>query len=350
MLERFNRRLQQAWYEGERWLLLLWPLSRLFAFVGSCRRGYYRGGKVSQLGLSAPVIVVGNITVGGTGKSPLTIWLVERLQQAGYKPGVVSRGYGGRAPYYPYLVDQHSTTLEAGDEPWMIQRRTGVPCMVDPNRKRAAEQLLKQQGCDVIVSDDGLQHYRLPRLLEIAVIDGRRKLGNGLCLPAGPLREPAQRLASVDFVVINDGSDQTCFDQSVHHMMLKAVAIYPVADVLRKEKQAVPMVTGESVHAVAGIGNPERFFATLRGLSYQVQAHPFADHHRFTASDLNFDDDKPIIMTEKDAVKCCGLTNVKAYYLHVAAELDEALWPAIQQQLQKAGFPPPTQKKDHFND
>lgn len=336
MLTRLGKVIEQAWYQGHPLLYLLWPLSCLFTFMSACRRRYYHAGKTRQQSLPGPVMVVGNITLGGTGKSPLVIWLVERLKQAGYHPGVVSRGYGGRAPYYPYLVDQRSTVAQSGDESWMIQRRTGVPCMVDPDRARAAEQLFKQQGCDVIVSDDGLQHYRLPRLIEIAVIDADRKLGNGLCLPAGPLREPPRRLASVDYVVINGGPGE----KGAYAMRLEPSALYRVADVLNDKKKAVPMLRGEHVHAVAGIGNPERFFDTLGSLGYQLQIHPFADHHDFSESDLNFGDDKSIIMTEKDAVKCYGLAKVNAYYLCVEAQLDETLWPAIQLQLQQAGFPP----------
>lgn len=336
MLTRLGKALERAWYRGHALLYLLWPLSCLFVLISDCRRRYYRAGKPRQQDLPGPVLVVGNITLGGTGKSPLVIWLVERLKQAGYHPGVVSRGYGGRAPYYPYLVDQQSTVAQSGDEAWMIQRRTAVPCMVDPDRKRAAEQLFKQHACDVIVSDDGLQHYRLPRLLEIAVIDGRRKLGNGLCLPAGPLREPPRRLASVDYVVLNGG----VAEKGTYAMRLAPSALYRVADVLNSKKKAVPMLNGEHVHAVAGIGNPERFFDTLGRLGFQIKAHPFADHHDFSASDLSFGDDKSIIMTEKDAVKCHEWAGENVYYLEVDARLDEALWSAIQQQLQQAGFSP----------
>ncbi len=329
MRAKLSKAIQDAWYQGHPLLWFLLPLSFLFAFLSDYRRRLYVSGKKVVLDLPGPVIVVGNITVGGTGKSPLVIWLVEKLKMAGYHPGVVSRGYGGRAPCYPFFVDHQSTALESGDEPWMIQRRTGVPCMVDPDRARAAEALFRYHGCDVIVSDDGLQHYRLPRAIEIVVIDGQRGLGNGFCLPAGPLREPAKRLHSVDYVVVNGGATQ----EGAYSMQLQSRALYRLDDLNNTEKQAEPMVHGESVHAVAGIGNPQRFFDTLRALGYQIQPHPFADHHAFSATDLCFNDEKKIIMTEKDAVKCFTLNKTKAYYLSVEAQVDEALWLGIEHQL-----------------
>lgn len=321
--------IQDAWYRGHPLLYLLLPFSWLFSLLSDYRRRLYVSGKEPVLNLPGPVIVVGNITVGGTGKSPLVIWLVEKLKLAGYHPGVVSRGYGGHAPYYPFLVDHQSTAVETGDEPWMIQRRTGVPCMVDPDRARAAEELFRSHACDVIVSDDGLQHYRLPRAIEIVVIDGQRGLGNGLCLPAGPLREPAKRLQSVDYVVVNGGVPH----EGAYSMQLQSSALYRLGDLTHSEKQTEPIVSGESVHAVAGLGNPQRFFDTLRALGYQVMSHPFADHHAFSASDLCFNDNKKIIMTEKDAVKCFMSDQVNAYYLEVEAHVEEALWLAIEQQL-----------------
>lgn len=330
MRARLSKAIQAAWYQGHPLLWLLLPLSFLFAFLSDCRRRFYVRSKKAVSDFPGPVIVVGNITVGGTGKSPLVIWLVEKLKMAGYHPGVVSRGYGGHAPRYPFFVGHQSSVLESGDEPWMIRHRTGVPCMVDPDRARAAEALFRYHGCDVVVSDDGLQHYRLPRVIEIVVIDGQRGLGNGLCLPAGPLREPVKRLNSVDYVVVNGRAAQ---QEGEYSMQLQPRALYRLDDLNNIEKQAEPMVQGEFVHAVAGIGNPQRFFDTLRALGYQVQSHAFADHHAFSAPDLCFNDEKKIIMTEKDAVKCFTLNKANAYYLSVEAQIDEALWQNIEHRL-----------------
>jgi tetraacyldisaccharide 4'-kinase len=329
MLAALSRRIQQGWYDGHFLLWLLLPVSLLFQGLVSIRRQAYLNGRKTVVASPCPVIVVGNINVGGSGKSPLVIWLAEKLKSEGYRPGIVSRGYGGKAPFYPFLVDARSEPAQVGDEPWMIQRRTGLPCVVDPDRPRGIRYLYESQACDVVISDDGLQHYAMARDIEIVVLDGQRKLGNGLCLPAGPLREPASRLDSVDFVVVN-GGEKT---DKHHTMQLEASGLFALKDFVCVNKQGERLRGNEDVHAVAGIGNPQRFFDTLTALGYRVDPHPFPDHYPFSSRDLDFGDGNKIILTEKDAVKCLGFHNKNIYYLRVDARLDVLFWPALQGKL-----------------
>jgi tetraacyldisaccharide 4'-kinase len=268
-------------------------------------------------------VVVGNINVGGTGKTPLVAWLTEQLVAQGHKPGIVSRGYGGTSNSYPLLVNAQSDPREAGDEAVLLARKTGCPVVVDPDRSAAAQYLLSEEDCNVIVSDDGLQHYALGRDAEIAVIDGERGLGNGLCLPAGPLREPPARLQEVDVVVVN-GDHQ--LELGVPHMNMRVMvnSIEPLS-----ENGALDAPNSQTVHGVAGIGNPDRFFATLREMGFEVIEHRFDDHHRFELTDLDFGDSLPVIMTEKDAVKCRQLLieqiHGNFWYLDITVQPDERL-------------------------
>lgn len=309
--------LVKAWYTDASWLSLLSPLGYLYERVGRWRRSRIER---HQWHAPVPVIVVGNINIGGTGKSPLVLWLVERLVAKGFQPGVVSRGYGGSAIEYPLEVTPDTDPAESGDEPLMIARRSMVPVVVDPNRVAAVGYLLEHHGCDVVVSDDGLQHYRLYRDVEIAVVDGKRGLGNGRCLPAGPLRESAERLDEVDFVVSNGPSD---VGGHTFEMSIKATN---VINLHTDEKIAVDQQVFTQVHAVAGISNPQRFFDDLRNLGYEIVEHAFADHHNFQIADLDFGDDLPILMTEKDAAKCRALGNISAtcWFLEVTANLPES--------------------------
>jgi tetraacyldisaccharide 4'-kinase len=258
------------------------------------------------------VVVVGNISVGGTGKSPLVIWLVNRFREQGYNPGVISRGYGGQAPHYPFSVTETSLSQESGDEPLMIANRCGCPVVVDADRVRAASYLLDTYDCDLIISDDGLQHYALGRDIEIVVIDGVRGLGNRHCLPVGPLREPETRLDEVDLIVVNGDDQCSMVKRGGHSMHLEPGPVHAL------NGKPVTLNRGR-VNAVAGIGNPERFFRTLEQLGFEVLRHPFADHHRFKAGDFAFDNGYPVIMTEKDAVKCQGLVADRLHYLPVSA-------------------------------
>lgn len=307
-------RLQQAWYEGHAGLAALWPLEKLYRRVVQNKRRKFLAGELDSYRAPVPVIVVGNITVGGTGKTPLILWLVEYCQARGLRVGVVSRGYGGKAPEYPWRVRASDDPAQVGDEPSLLVRRTGVSLVVDPRRAQAVRLLLEQEALDLVLCDDGLQHYGLQRDLELVLIDAARGLGNGRCLPAGPLREPAERLQSVDAVLLNGGAEDS---EQGYAMQLRPAALVHVASGESKPLGHFP--AGQPVHAVAGIGNPQRFFRTLRELGWQPQEHPFADHARFVAEDLQFGDDLPVLMTEKDAVKCRSFAPEHAWYLQVEA-------------------------------
>ena len=306
--------LEKAWYSGSRWPLLLYPLEKLFITVSDSRR---KKQQLQQWYSPVPLIVVGNINVGGTGKSPLVIALIHWLRDRGYRPGVVSRGYTAKPPAYPFSVKSESAANEVGDEPLMIVQRTGVSMVIDPDRVSACKHLLEVHECDVIISDDGLQHYQMGRDIEIVVIDAQRGLGNGHCLPVGPLREIPDRLKQVDMVVVN-GVGGFYYDNAIS-MQLVVTSLVGVKDHHRYD---MAMLTETAVHAVAGIGNPDRFYDTLRQAGLEVIEHSFADHHLFQASDITFDDELPVIMTEKDAVKCARLqTKAATYYLQVDALL-----------------------------
>jgi tetraacyldisaccharide 4'-kinase len=316
--------LDRFWY-GDRPPAVLRPLARLYGKVSA---DVAERRKAAAVQLPVPVIVVGNITVGGTGKTPFVLWLVERLIARGWRPGVISRGYGGCAPEYPLRVSPTTDPAWAGDEPALIARRTGLPVAVAPDRVAAARLLIDSGEIDILVTDDGLQHYRLGRDIEICVVDGSRGLGNGALLPAGPLREPPARLREVDLVVVNGGGWRP---EGV-----------PALDMQLETVEARPLVTGEPrplssfagarVNAVAGIGNPERFFASLRAAGIQVVPHPFPDHHNYTDIDLAFDEKLPLLMTEKDAVKCAGLAQPHHWYVPAQA-LITAEGAALVQQL-----------------
>jgi tetraacyldisaccharide 4'-kinase len=258
--------------------------------------------------------VVGNITVGGTGKTPLVAWLANHLREEGFRPGIVSRGYRGRADTWPQQVRPDSDPVMVGDEAVMLAGQCRCPLAAAPDRVAAAGALLEHSDCSVILSDDGLQHYALQRDLEIAVIDGVRRLGSGFLLPAGPLREPAGRLREVDMVVVN-GLGKT----GEYPMRMRAKQ----AVNLRNPEQCRDLESfrGRSVHAVAGIGNPERFFRTLRQAGMRVEAHAFPDHYQFKRSDMDFGDTRPVLMTEKDAVKCRVFAAANDWYVPVRIEM-----------------------------
>ncbi len=304
--------LESLWYGSNPLSLVLLPLSGLFRLVAGARRFAYKRGLLRSYKLPVPVIVVGNITVGGTGKTPLVIWLVEALREAGYHPGVVSRGYGGNAQAWPQSVGADSDPAVVGDEPVLIAQRAGCPVAVAPRRVAAAQRLIEVHHCDVIVSDDGLQHYALRRNVEIAVIDGQRRLGNGHSLPAGPLRESAARLRKVDLIVINGESKA---DEC--EMRLEGETARSLCDAAHSRD--LTAWRGGVVHGVAGIGNPGRFFDHLRGNGLQVEEHPFADHHRYQPAELDFPDEREVIMTEKDAVKYRGFAGARHWYVPVTA-------------------------------
>ena len=315
-------RLTDTWYRSTlSWNILLWPLEWLFCHLATRRRA--RQIK-RQWQAPCPVIIVGNISIGGTGKSPLTIALIESLQQQGYQVGVVSRGYGAKRKQFPYQVRATDNSTQSPDEPLMIVRRTGVNLVIDPNRVRACQYLLANNECDLIISDDGLQHYALGRDIEIVVIDGSRGLGNGHCLPVGPLREAPQRLQQVDFVMVN-GERQLKYPHQTN-MQIEAVSWHRVSDDQQIDlKDFSGIIQGAEVHAIAGIGNPQRFYSTLAALGIVALKHSFADHHQYTASDfeqISKTAGAIFCMTEKDAVKCKNIAPGNSYYLKIAATLD----------------------------
>lgn len=307
--------LQRAWYGGALWywplLCLLWPLSLLFIVLAAVRRWHLQR---LQGRLPVPVIVVGNISVGGTGKTPLLCALSTMLVQRGLRVGIVSRGYGGSYSGEPRLVLADDSAAVVGDEPLLLALRTACPVMVGRDRFATVQQLVAGHAVDIVLSDDGLQHYALPRTLEIAVLDGSRGVGNGFCLPAGPLREPVSRLAEVDAVVVNGDSGRLFrADQLV-------VRLLPQDWLDVRTGKILPLLhlpPGSRVHAVAGIGNPQRFFCTLRELGFDVTEHPLPDHHAFSVADLQFADQLPVVMTEKDAVKCADFAPENCYALRV---------------------------------
>jgi tetraacyldisaccharide 4'-kinase len=309
--------LVAAWYRGAWWLWLLRPVEYLFRSLAALRRWLYACGMLSVYRAPVPVVIVGNITVGGTGKTPVVIALVEALQARGIAVGVVSRGYGASRVTGSHLVNEHSAARDCGDEALLIHRRTGCPCAISPSRPQAVQALLAAAPVQLVLSDDGLQHYALGRDMEIAVLDAARGTGNGFCLPAGPLREPLSRLRRVDRV-LHRGSDDS--DSGFRY---RAVALVNVAS--GEQRPAAPGKQGERVHAVAGIGQPDQFFATLEKLGFQVQPHAFGDHHDFSALDFSALAGKPIIMTEKDAVKCRTLAGANAWYLKIEAQLPPPL-------------------------
>jgi tetraacyldisaccharide 4'-kinase len=293
--------------------VLLAPFGWLMHAIATLRRRLYLHGVLRSQKLPVPVIVVGNIFVGGTGKTPLVAWLCAQLQAMGHSPGIVLRGYGGRSPDWPQRVYPESDPVMLGDEAVLLAQQTGVPVAAGPVRTEAAK-LLVGAGCDVIISDDGLQHYALARDIEIAVIDAARGLGNGRCLPAGPLREPPGRLKAVDLVIANGkGSPLT-----PHRFELVAQPLQPLA-----HTSAAPPTDGP-VHAIAGIGNPQRFFDELRRQGFQPIEHAFPDHHRFQPGELKFADELPILMTSKDAVKAAAFADGNYWMLPVRAEPDPA--------------------------
>ncbi len=315
MRYRLARWLESVWYGRgpARWLL--WPLAMLYRCLSNRRRARHLRGARPVFTCAVPVIVVGNITAGGTGKTPLTVWLVRVLAEQGLRCGIVSRGYGGRSPVWPMDVLPDSSAELAGDEPVLLARRTGVPVVVAPDRVAAARRLVARHAVDVVIADDGLQHYRLGRDFEIAVVDGIRGLGNGLCLPAGPLRESPDRLRHVQALVVNGGSR----DVIPRHIVVPTYQVRMVASRVRELAgdglRELAAFRGMRVHAVAGIGRPQSFFELLRSSGIDVTEHAFADHARFAPSDLEFGDDAPILMTEKDAVKCAAFARPGMWYV-----------------------------------
>lgn len=309
------KKIQQSWYNKSGLTIILQPLSWLFCLIVQIRRLLYRLKILRTTQLDIPVIVVGNLTVGGTGKTPMVIELANLLKDHGYRPAVISRGYGGKARTWPQQVRYDGDPTMVGDEAILIARRTRCPMAVGPNRVASAQALLKYTDCNVIISDDGLQHYALGRDIEIAVIDGIRRYGNEKCLPAGPLREPIARIEHVNFKITNGVAGPDEFAMT-----------YKAEKLRRADDPAVTLdlssLQNQTVHAIAGIGNPQRFFDQLKQSGLDIIEHAFPDHYPFSRSDLDFGEIQPIVITEKDAVKCQRFYLHNVWYQPIKAILD----------------------------
>jgi len=310
----------------------MWPLSLLYRFVIPIRRQYLNL-LHKDIRYRCPVVVVGNLNIGGTGKTPLVMGLASELFQRGFNPGIVSRGYGGRSKRYPLSVTSDTSHEHCGDEPLLIARSTSCPVVVDPDRSEAVKYLLKNFNCDVVLSDDGLQHYGMPRDIEIVVIDGVRGFGNRCCLPTGPLREPETRLAEVDFVVTNVTQGDV-FETSFKKLDKFSLAPKSFRNLSTGETKKIGELSNiKKVHAVAAIGAPERFEATLTSLGFEVVLHAFEDHRVLGPKELSFEDDLEIIVTSKDAIKLQPMKNRKIWVLDVVTEIKTDLVDRLEAKL-----------------
>lgn len=328
--------VQKVWYGSSIISRVLAPVSMLYAAVIFVRRQLYAKGIFRICEMAVPVIVVGNITVGGTGKTPVTLWLARKLAAKGMSPGIVTRGYRGSVGASPVHVTNETGVDIVGDEAILLARRSGCPVVVHPDRVAAVDKLI-QLGVNIVISDDGLQHYRLARSVEIAVIDGERGFGNGRLLPSGPLREPIARLESVNEVLIQGTAAGDAvktlpdLSQPPRYFQLRPLSLNRLDEA---ETRQIEDFSARRMHAIAGIGNPERFFAMLETFGIEVLRHPLADHANITQKDLTFSDQAEVVMTEKDAVKCIGLNTSNCWY--VPAELtigiadEEALMQTIE--------------------
>lgn len=310
--------LEHYWYQSNLLVWFLLPLSWLFCAVAVTRRKLYQLNFKKSYSAGIPVVVIGNIVAGGSGKTPLLISVCEYIKEQGFKPGVVSRGYGGTVKGLKQVHVGDPAEL-VGDEPLMIHQRTKVPVVVGADRVAAVNYLVDNTQCDIVLSDDGLQHYRMRRSVEIAVVDAIRRFGNGFCLPAGPLREPVSRLDNVDLVVYN-GADTALTEDCSY--TLKVVDLYHLKS---GETGLLSAFAGKTAHAVAGIGNPSRFFKQLRDNEVDIVEHAFSDHHSFVQDDFSGWGSHCIIMTEKDAVKCRNLSLPDAWVVRVNAEMTKTL-------------------------
>lgn len=334
------RLIEKVWFNqhpAKYWLVpLLLPFTGLFYLLSSTRRLAFSLGLLKSIKVGKPVVVVGNIGVGGNGKTPVVVHLVELSKTIGLKPGVISRGYGGKAETYPYLLDKNSSSAQAGDEPILIYQRCHVPVVVGADRVANAQCLI-EQGCNIIISDDGLQHYRLQRDLELVIVDGKRLFGNGLLLPAGPLREGTWRLPQADLVIYN-GIKPDNISEVNEQSLLMTLAATDVINIKTGEQVSLTNFINDQqvINAVAGIGDPQRFFDTLKTLGFDLaQQQGFVDHKYFTLDDFNqFKTDLPLLMTEKDAVKCQTFAPSHWWYLPVTASFCQQDKQTLRQALQ----------------
>ena len=323
-------KLQQGW-QRPGWLnYLLLPLSLVYGLLMLARRQCYRLGVFKRISLAVPVIVIGGVTVGGSGKTPVVLSLVRYFQDKGFRPGVICKGYKGNSPFWPREVNDSTTATLVGDEAQLIYELTGVAVVAGPERVRNGVCLIDKFGCDILFSDDGFQHHALERDLDILALDGQAGYGNGWCLPAGPLREFRSQTRRADIVLVNGASEQRRFEiPDASRMSVRISEAYNLAGGIRKQ---LSEFTGEPVHGVAGVGNPTRFFRQLEQFGIDLVRHPFPDHHQFEESDLEFGDDGIILMTEKDAVKCRDMTIANNLWAVPAiTEIDARVFDQIDQ-------------------
>ncbi len=309
--------IEKVWYSKNIFSLLLSPLSLIYISIIYLRYTLYQLGLISITKINAPTIVIGNVVTGGTGKTPLVIWLAKHFKDKGFLPGIVSRGYGGTYLSNIELVKPTSNPLLVGDEPVIIARNTNCPVVVAKKRAKGAKELVEKYNCNIILCDDGMQHYSLARDIEIAVIDGQRRFGNNYCFPAGPLREPKSRIFKADLIVskYNARRCEHKMDYTYHQLVS-----------LNELSKTIPIsdLHGMTVHAIAGINNPDHFFSYLRSHKLELIIHKFPDHYSYTEDDVKFDDNFPVVMTEKDAVKCLNYSSDKHWYIPISAELSKS--------------------------
>lgn len=310
--------LLESWYQIHplRWLLS--PISTLFRIAITLRQLCYKSKIFGRHSLPVPVIIIGNINIGGAGKTPLVIWLAQKLQKYGFKPGIISRGYGGISKRYPLLVSKDSDPKDVGDEPVIIARYIDCPIAVSPKRIEASTAVIKHFNCNIIISDDGLQNYSFNRNIEIVVVDAERTFGNKYCLPSGPLREPTSRLRYIDFLVCNGESNNYLFNITISAN--KAINITDTSI-----QKSMIEFSGQDAHGIAGIGHPKRFFNLLTKFGINIMPHEFNDHYYFQSHDINFNDNRMILMTEKDAVKCQYFASDNMWYIPIKASVNGKL-------------------------
>lgn len=324
-----QQQIQAQWQKRGIWAWLMSPLALLVCIFAGVKRWAYQSGCLKQTKIAMPVIVVGNISVGGSGKTPLVIYLAKLLKDNGYQPGIICRGYKGKAPIWPQAVSDKSCVEQVGDEAVLLAKSAQCPVMAGPVRAQAAQQLINESHCDVILSDDGYQHLKLARDIDVVVVDSKRGLGNGWCLPSGPLRERQSALQKANFIVHHGLNEDTTNDYAMH---LSSGELETLDGGVVNSNNIIK----QPVHAVTGIGHPQRFFDTLRALGFNILEHAFADHHAYTAQDINFKDDHVIITTAKDAVKLMKYdTRSAIYVLPVQAQLTQQFNAAFLQKLNK---------------
>lgn len=322
-----TRFFNNVWY-GSGWQCIFFlPVSWIYSQLVKIRRFAYKHEWKQSESFTIPIIVVGNISVGGSGKTPMVIWIVELLKSAGYRPAIIGRGYKGKAGTWPQQVRVDSDPFIVGDEAVLLARRCKCPIAVGPERGASIQALLEHTDCNVIVSDDGLQHYAMQRDIEIAMVDGVRRYGNRRLLPAGPLREPLSRLDNVDFIVSNGIAARGEYAMLVKGLIAK--------NLVSEKVQGLERFSGQTVHAICGIANPDRFFAGLKKFEINLIEHAYSDHHLFKEKEVCFDDDLPVLMTEKDMVKCQRFQCQQHWFIPVQADLNKHFAPRLLALLEK---------------